>query len=190
MRPMRCIVRNHQPHAAPDRFISGRGFLARPPGPPIQARYARIMASIQDTYFEGMKCFGCGPANPDGLQLKSYVAEGGTVATFVAAPAHDNGLGFVNGGIISTVLDCHSATPILIYADDAGLLSSGIVLPYVTAGLDVRYLRPTPLGPELSLFASIEHINDDEAVVYGELTCDDKVRATARAHWKRWRPRG
>jgi acyl-coenzyme A thioesterase PaaI-like protein len=78
----------------------------------------------------------------------------------------------------------------MVHADAAGLLTSGIVLPYVTAGLDVRYLRPTPLGPELSLFASIENINDDEAVVYGELTCDDKVRATARALWKRWRPRG
>lgn len=148
------------------------------------------MQSIQEQYFPDMLCFGCGPGNADGLQLKSYRAEGGTTAVFTAWPAHDNGLGYVNGGIISTVLDCHSVTPIMVYADEAGMLTSGIVLPYVTAGLDVRYLRPTPLGPELQLFASLDSVTDDEAIVYGELSYDDKVRATVRATWKRWRPRG
>jgi hypothetical protein len=63
------------------------------------------------------------------------------------------------------------------------------LLPFVTAGLDVRFLRPTPLGPELSLFASVETASPDEVWVHGELIFEEKVRATVRAQWKRWRPR-
>jgi acyl-coenzyme A thioesterase PaaI-like protein len=147
------------------------------------------MQSIQETYLPDMTCFGCGPANPAGLHLKSYPAAGGTSATFAASPQHDNGAGFVNGGIISTVLDCHSVTPVLLHADAQGWLSDGIVLPFVTAGLDVRFLRPTPLGPELTLFASVESASPEEVWVHGELIFEDKVRATVRAQWKRWRPR-
>ena len=52
-----------------------------------------------------MTCFGCGPANPRGLRLKSYVGDGCVTATFMPWPEHDNGLGFLNGGIIATLLD-------------------------------------------------------------------------------------
>jgi acyl-coenzyme A thioesterase PaaI-like protein len=147
------------------------------------------MRSIQDTYLPDMTCFGCGPANPAGLQLKSYPTEGGTTATFAGSPQHDNGVGFLNGGIITTVLDCHSITPVLLYAEKEGWLSDGVLLPFVTAGLDVRFVRPTPLGPDLTLLASIETASPDEVWVHGELVFEEKVRATVRAQWKRWRPR-
>jgi len=148
------------------------------------------MQSIQERYFPDMTCFGCGPGNPDGLQLRSYPSEGGTTATFAGWPQHDNGIGFLNGGIISTVLDCHSVTPVLLYAEAAGWLSPDVALPYVTAGLDVKFLRPTPLGPELTLFATVTSATPEEVWVRSELHFDDKVRATAQAQWKRWRPRG
>jgi acyl-coenzyme A thioesterase PaaI-like protein len=147
------------------------------------------MQSLQERYFPGMTCFGCGPGNPDGLHLQSFAADGGTRATFRAWPQHDNGLGYVNGGIISTVLDCHSVTPLMTYADANGLLAAPGTLPFVTAGLDIRFVRPTPLGPELTLWATIDSVNEEEAFIDVELSHDDKVRATARAHWKRWRPR-
>jgi acyl-coenzyme A thioesterase PaaI-like protein len=147
------------------------------------------MQSIQDTYFPNMNCFGCGPANAAGLQLKSYPADGGATATFAGSPQHDNGVGFLNGGIITTVLDCHSISPVLLYAEEQGLFADGVPLPFVTAGLDVRFVRPTPLGPDLTLFASIEGASPDEVWVRGELIFEDKVRATVKAQWKRWRPR-
>jgi hypothetical protein len=89
----------HRPYWSDERETSvvhfGLNYFRRTSTAVPGGRYARSMASIQDTYFAGMRCFGCGPANPDGLQLKSFAVEGGTVATFIAAPAHDNGLGFV-----------------------------------------------------------------------------------------------
>ncbi|HZC69140.1 MAG TPA: hypothetical protein VE442_00455 [Jatrophihabitans sp.] len=76
--------------------------------------------AIQDQLFPNMRCFGCGPSNPKGLRLKSYLAENGVVATFMPWPEHDNGVGFLNGGIITTVLDCHSAAAVTHEAFERG----------------------------------------------------------------------
>lgn len=147
--------------------------------------------SIQDRLFPEMACFGCGPANPKGLQLKSYPGEGGVVtATFLPWPEHDNGLGFLNGGIISTLLDCHSAAAVLHEADQQGWgRLPGAQLPYVTAGLDVRYLRPAPLHEPVELHARLLSAEESEMSVDVELLWDGKVRSAASALWKRWRPR-
>ncbi|MEI8080317.1 MAG: PaaI family thioesterase [Actinomycetes bacterium] len=145
--------------------------------------------SIQESYFPDMNCFGCGPANQKGLRLRSFPIEGGTVAEFAPWPEHDNGLGFLNGGIICTVLDCHSATPMFLEADRLGVMDPAKALPFVTAGLDVRYLRPTPLSATLQLFAAAVKVDESAVTVEVELSCDGKVRATATALWKRWKPR-
>jgi len=145
--------------------------------------------SIQDRYFADLMCFGCGPANERGLQLKSYPADEGTMATFTPWPEHDNGLGYLNGGIICTVLDCHSATPMLLEAERLGIVSTDLLLPFVTAGLDVRYLRPTPLEGPSELRARVLSVTDAEMTVEAELINDGKTRASAVAVWRRWRPR-
>ncbi len=145
--------------------------------------------SIQEHYLPDMTCFGCGPANPKGLHLRSFPAEGGTAADFTPWPEHDNGLGFLNGGIICTVLDCHSATPMILEAAELGLTEPGGMLPYVTAGLEVRYLRPTPLDEASVLRASVATIEDSSITIDVELTVGDKTRAAGTALWKRWRPR-
>ncbi len=146
-------------------------------------------ASIQERFFAGMACFGCGPANAKGLRLRSFEAADGAVhAEFRPWPEHDNGLGFLNGGIIATVLDCHSAAMMIITADQRGQVADGI-LPYVTAGLDVSYLRPSPLHEAVELRARPTAADEATILVDAELWWQGKVRATARATWKRWRSR-
>ncbi|WP_353510813.1 PaaI family thioesterase [Intrasporangium sp.] len=146
--------------------------------------------SIQDRLFPDMTCFGCGPANPKGLRIKSYARDGVVTAQFESWPEHDNGLGFLNGGIISTVLDCHSAAAVLHEADQRGWGQlPGAQLPYVTAGLDVRYLRPAPLREPVELRAVLRSADEAEMTVDVELWADGKVRASAGTLWKRWRPR-
>ena len=147
-------------------------------------------SSLQERYFAELACFGCGPANPKGLRLRSFDAGDGKVrAHFRPWPEHDNGLGFLNGGIIATVLDCHSAVAMMTTAEQRGLVPDG-TLPYVTAGIDLRYLRPSPLHEPVELTAWAVSANDDEILVDAELWWQGKVRATARATWKRWRARG
>ncbi len=146
--------------------------------------------SIQERLVPALTCFGCGPANPRGLQLRSFSGEEGTTAVFTPWPEHDNGLGYLNGGIISTVLDCHSAAAVLDEAERRGWSPlTGAALPYVTAGLDVRFLRPAPLGEPLSLVAVVTSADESAMTVEVELRWDGKPRAGAVAHWKRWRPR-
>jgi acyl-coenzyme A thioesterase PaaI-like protein len=149
-----------------------------------------IEPSIQDRFFPEMACFGCGPSNPKGLRLKSYPADGFVTATFTPWPEHDNGVGFLNGGIITTVLDCHSAAAVTEEAYARGWPPApGASLSYVTAGLDVRFLRPSPLDEPVELRAVVGSATEAEMTVDVELIFDGKTRATAQAHWKRWRPR-
>ena len=146
--------------------------------------------SIQQRLYPDLPCFGCGPANPKGLQLRSFVLDDAVVATFRPWPEHDNGLGYLNGGIISTVLDCHSAAAVLWEADRRGWVAAAdAALPYVTAGLDVRFLRPSPLTDDVELTAHITEATEDAMRCEVELIWQGKTRAAASALWKRWRPR-
>ncbi len=148
------------------------------------------MISIQERLYPDLPCFGCGPGNIKGLRLRSFPADGYVTAAFTPWPEHDNGLGFLNGGIISTVLDCHSAAAVMLEAERKGWDPlPGADLTYVTAGLDVRYLRPAPLHDAVELSAVIVSAEDAQIVVAVELLWDGKVRAQATATWKRWRPR-
>ena len=150
--------------------------------------------SVQERLYPNLPCFGCGPGNAKGLQLRSYpVGDGssdGVTASFTPWPEHDNGLGYLNGGIIGTVLDCHSAAAVMLEAERQGWPPlPGADLAYVTAGLDVRYLRPAPLLETVELHAVVTEVDEPQMTVAVELRFDGKVRAEATAVWKRWRPR-
>jgi len=150
--------------------------------------------SIQERLYPNLPCFGCGLGNAKGLQLKSYALGGvradGVTASFTPWPEHDNGLGYLNGGIIGTVLDCHSAAAVMLEAERSGWPPlPGADLSYVTAGLDVRYLRPAPLHEPVELYAVVAAADEPQMTVEVELRFDGKVRAQATAVWKRWRPR-
>ncbi|MBE7189403.1 PaaI family thioesterase [Jatrophihabitans endophyticus] len=150
---------------------------------------ASIADSIQDRFWPQLTCFGCGPANPRGLHIKSFEdADAGVRAKFTPWPEHDNGLGYLNGGIIATLLDCHSAAAVIVESNRLGLAPDG-TLQYVTAGLDVRYLRPTPRDEQLEIVAHVTEPGEGQMTVAAELVWDGKPRAAATAVWKRWRPR-
>ncbi|MGB8383685.1 MAG: PaaI family thioesterase [Dermatophilaceae bacterium] len=146
--------------------------------------------SIQERLYPSVPCFGCGQNNPKGLQLRSYPGDGVVTAAFMPWPEHDNGLGYLNGGIISTIVDCHSAAAVMLEAERRGWQPlPGAVLPYVTAGLDMRYLRPSPLHDQVELRAALTAADEAQMTVEIELVWDGKPRTTATAHWRRWRPR-
>jgi acyl-coenzyme A thioesterase PaaI-like protein len=158
--------------------VDHRGPEAKPP------------LSIQQLLYPELPCFGCGPSNAKGLQLRSFPADGAVTATFLPWPEHDNGLGFLNGGIISTVLDCHSAAAVMWEADQQGWAPiDDAALPYVTAGLDVRFLRPSPLAEAVDLVARVREASGRQITCAVELVWEGKTRAAATAVWRRWRPR-
>jgi acyl-coenzyme A thioesterase PaaI-like protein len=146
--------------------------------------------SIQETYYPELTCFGCGHANPRGLRLRSYETNGIVGATFTPWPEHDNGGGFLNGGILSTLLDCHGAAAVMLEAFRRDWSPPpGALMSFVTAELDVRFLRPAPLSEPLSLTAELTSVTESEMRVVAQVIWEDKTRATGGAVWKRWRPR-
>jgi len=154
------------------------------------AEPSTAQASIQETYYPELTCFGCGHANPRGLKLRSYERDGLVRATFVPWPEHDNGGGYLNGGIISTLLDCHGAAAVMLEANRRGWEPpAGALLPFVTAALDVKFVRPAPLYEPVELTAELASASEAEMTVVAQAIWQDKTRATGTAMWKRWRPR-
>ena len=146
--------------------------------------------SIQESLYPTLTCFGCGHANPNGFHLRSYRDGDLTVAEFTPRPEHDNGFGFLNGGISTTVLDCHGAAVVMWEsAQREWHAEPGAPIPFITAGFDVRFLRPTPLGPPIRLEAEPVTIDESEIVVASRLQYDGKTRATMTATWLRFHPR-
>src|SRR6185436_13594350 len=64
--------------------------------------------SLQERYAPGNACFGCGPANPQGLHVRSFVEGDECVAEWTPQPHHEAFPGMLNGGIIGALLDCHA----------------------------------------------------------------------------------
>ena len=146
---------------------------------------------MQERLYPTMNCFGCGQASIGGLHLKSYVTPGGVIATFTPLPVHNNGTDFVNGGILATILDCHTGAVIFANAYERGVIDAAgaASFSFLTSGIDVRFLRPTPLGPPLEVWGEMDSISDTEMIARAEVRYEGKVRVTARAMWKRFTPR-
>jgi uncharacterized protein (TIGR00369 family) len=136
--------------------------------------------SLQQRYAPVGRCFGCGPANELGLRIQSFEAADGTVvATWQARPEHEAFDGFVNGGILGTLIDCHSN-----WTAVAALLaqSGGETAPSsVTAELAVRFRRPTPSDRPLRLIGRAVDVADDRVTVETSIEVDGITTASGRA---------
>jgi len=134
--------------------------------------------SLQDTYAPNGVCFGCGPANPDGLRIKSRVEGDEVVCDWTPQPHHHAFPGILNGGIIGALLDCHSnwtAVHSMMVRD-----RTETPPPTVTAEFTVKMLRPTPIDAVLHLKAKTVELEGGRAVVEATLEAAGKVRATFR----------
>lgn len=59
---------------------------------------------------------------------------------------------------------------------------------YLTAGFDLRLLRPTALQP-VTLYAEVSEHDEPEVTVSGHLESNGKRRAEITARWRRFHPR-
>lgn len=133
---------------------------------------------VQDRYAPQNRCFGCGPANPKGLRLKSREEGDDLIARFRPEPHHEAFPGVVNGGIIGALLDCHGNWAAALHL----MRKSGREHPpcTVTAEFHVKLLRPTPSDEELELHAKVVESQGDRATVEARLDTAGKVTATCR----------
>lgn len=141
-----------------------------------------MLPSIQESLYPFSTCFGCGPANPDGLHLRSWQDGDAVVATFQPGEHHSNGMGSLNGGIIATLLDCHSGAAVFLTSAQESESGSQFQ-PWVTSGLNLRYRLPTFLEGPSTLSATIESRDEGVMTVKASLSYDGKVRVQAESRW-------
>jgi acyl-coenzyme A thioesterase PaaI-like protein len=134
--------------------------------------------SLQERYAPNSICFGCGPANAKGLRIGSRPEGDGLVATFQPEKHHEAFEGFLSGGIIGCLLDCHSnwtAAWTLMRS------SSEAEPPFtVTGEFHVKMARPTPATAPVTLRARPVEVRGDRVVVEATLEADGRVCATCR----------
>ncbi len=134
------------------------------------------MESLQERLAPRSTCFGCGPANPKGLRIRSFVEGDALVAEWTPEPHHEAFPGVLNGGIIGALLDCHCNWAAAMHLTPAG----GPLPSTVTADYAIRLRRPTPSGAPVRLRAQVVSAEGNKAVVEGTLQSGDAVCATCR----------
>jgi len=134
--------------------------------------------SLQDQFAPDSICFGCGPANTEGLRLKSFVRGEKVYCEFVPCEHHQSFPGMMNGGIIGALLDCHMNWT----AAWRLMLARGSDVPpcTVTAEYSVQFQAPTPSDVPLVLEAWIVESTDRKGVVEATLSAAGTVTATGK----------
>jgi uncharacterized protein (TIGR00369 family) len=134
--------------------------------------------SLQERYAPGLACFGCGPANTKGLRIRSIPEGDAVIAEWTPERHHEAFPGMLSGGIIGTLLDCHSNWTAAYHL----MKSQGAATPpcTVTAEYAVKLLRPTPTSGPVRLRARAVESAADRAVIEATLETGGKVCATCR----------
>lgn len=134
--------------------------------------------AFQDYYPDNTAhCYGCGRLNDQGLKLKSYWDGEVSVARYTPRPYHIAIPGFVYGGLLASLIDCHATgtAAAAAYRAQGRDMDTEPPLRYVTGSLHVNYLKPTPLGIQLELRGEIVESTDRKVIVEIELFAGDEL---------------
>ena len=134
--------------------------------------------SVQERYAPENACFGCGPANPKGLRIRSF--EDGDVlrAEWTPQSHHEAFEGMLNGGIIGALMDCHSNWAAAVHL----MRARGEETPpcTVTSEFHVKLRRVTPSDGPVRLVARVVESTTDRATVEAEMEAGGETTATCR----------
>ena len=134
--------------------------------------------ALQEKYSPQSACFGCGPVNPKGLKIRSIPRENAVYANWTPEPHHEAFPGILCGGIIGTLLDCHSNWTAAWHLMQQ--MKAETPPCTVTAEFNVKLLRPTPTDGPVELKAFVLDSTDDRATIQAELRAKGKLCATCK----------
>lgn len=137
--------------------------------------------AIQDFYPDDLShCYGCGRLNPHGHQIKTRWDGDETVSVFEPRPEHTAIPGYVYGGLIASLVDCHGTgtAAAAAYREAGRDPGTEPAFRFVTASINVRYLRPTPMGVPLEIRGRVEEIKGRKVVVSARVFAAGEVCAT------------
>jgi acyl-coenzyme A thioesterase PaaI-like protein len=128
--------------------------------------------AFQDYYPDNVShCYGCGRLNQDGLQIKTYWDGEDSVTRYQPRPSHMAIPGYVYGGVLASLIDCHGTgtAAAAAYRAEGRAMDTEPAFRYVTASLHVDYLKPTPAGIELELRGRVKELKGRKVIVEIEL---------------------
>jgi acyl-coenzyme A thioesterase PaaI-like protein len=131
--------------------------------------------AFQDFYpAEFSYCFGCGRLNTHGHQIKSHWENDESVAWFTPGTYHISIPGYVYGGLLASLIDCHGTGTAAAagYRAEGRSMESDPPLRFVTASLKVDYLKPTPLGVPLEIRGRVLEIKGRKVVVSATIAAE------------------
>lgn len=137
--------------------------------------------SFQDYYPENVAyCYGCGPLNEYGHHIQSYWDGDESICTFTPEPYHISIQGYVYGGLIASLIDCHSTGTAAAakYRAEGRPMDSKPTMRFVTASLKVDYLKPTPLGIPLKLRSTVAEVKGRKVTIHTKLFANEALCAT------------
>ncbi|MCX6028229.1 MAG: PaaI family thioesterase [Chloroflexi bacterium] len=136
--------------------------------------------AFQDYYPDHLShCYGCGRLNEQGLQIKSYWDGDETVCTFQPRRYHTAIPGYVYGGLIASLMDCHATgtAAAAAYRAAGRPMDTEPAFRFLTASLHVDYLRPTPIDALLELRGQVKEIKGRKVIVTVTLSAHGEVCA-------------
>lgn len=141
------------------------------------------MIPIQDTYPDDVAhCYGCGALNEHGHHIKTVLDGEQTITHFTPEPYHVAIPGYVYGGLIASLIDCHSTGSAAIFRmlADGEEIGSEESPRFVTAHIEVDYLAPTPLGP-VRLVGELVEIKGRKVVITTDFYAGESLTARGSA---------
>ncbi|HSD64527.1 MAG TPA: PaaI family thioesterase [Ignavibacteriaceae bacterium] len=139
--------------------------------------------AVQDYYPDQLSyCYGCGRLNEFGYQIKSYWEDEETICHFTPKPYHIAIPGYVYGGLIASLIDCHGtgSAALAAYRSEGRQPGTEPAFRFVTASLRVDYLSPTPLNVELELRGKIIELKGRKVITEITVSANGKITAKGR----------
>jgi acyl-coenzyme A thioesterase PaaI-like protein len=134
--------------------------------------------SFQDHYPEHMShCYGCGSLNHAGHQIKTHWDGEESVSRFTPDQHHVAIPGYVYGGLLASLIDCHGTgtAAAAAYRAEGRDMDSDPAHRFLTASLHVDYLKPTPLGVELEIRGRVKEIKGRKVVIEEWIVADGEI---------------
>lgn len=138
------------------------------------------MKAFQDHYPDNVShCYGCGSNNHHGHQIKTYWEGDETVTRFKPEPFHTSVPGYAYGGLIASLIDCHSTgtAAAAMYRSEGRDMDTLPAFRFVTGSLHVDFLKPTPLETTLEIRGQVKEIKGRKVVVDTTVMADGVVTA-------------
>lgn len=141
----------------------------------------QITQAVQDFYPDDFSwCYGCGRLNEHGHHIRTGWYGDKTLSIYTPKNEHAAIPGFVYGGVIASLIDCHGtgSASLALHKKNGHELGDGTEPPrFVTASLKVDFIKPTPQGVPLYTFGTVEEIHPKKWKVNVEVFANDEVCA-------------